>query len=374
MKPIPPSQTPMPTIATGRSPLYMEAARLIKQRIKHGEYPANTLLPSIRQLSKSLGLSHNAVQRAIQQLETERIVESQHGIGVKVLTAEDCAKTAHWIALVQPYHSLASVTLQRGLEQAMEDRSNFCVVKTSDNDPRREQQIINHLIDNGINGLLLWPVDNDDNSAYLNQVVKRVPTVLVDRLMPEVNAPAVVHDYDQAGREMVDYLASKQCKNIMVICDPVAIPTFDELKNAISDQCKKHGVIKGLAIAGEPVLQIINQCQDGDFTLAAQRAQVIGPMLTSGKYDAVICPQDQYLNYVLAQHDWLDMLGDMPIVSFRHLHTSRDLKQMHRANITNWMMDQLGLFHQAITLLDEGMIKGNMRHRVVRQESKRLIK
>ena len=78
---------------------------------------------------------------------------------------------------------------------------------------------------------------------------------------------------DQAGREMVDFLASKQCKNIMVICDPVAIPTFDELKNAISDQCKKHGVIKGLAIAGEPVLQIINQCQDGDFTLAAQRAQ-----------------------------------------------------------------------------------------------------
>ena len=119
--------------------------------------------------------------------------------------------------------------------------------------------------------------------------------------------------------------------------------------------------------------QKINQCQDGDFTLAAQRAQVIGPMLTSGKYDAVICPQDQYLNYVLAQHDWLDMLGDMPIVSFRHLHTSRDLKQLHRANITNWMMDQLGLFHKAITLLDEGMIKGNMRHRVVRQESRRLI-
>jgi DNA-binding LacI/PurR family transcriptional regulator len=374
VKPTEQQESQMPTIAPGRAPLYLEAARLIKQRIKHGEYPADSLLPSIRQLSRSLGLSHNAVQRAIQQLETERIVASQHGIGVKVLTPEDCATTAHWIALVQPYHSLASVTLQRGLERAMEDRSNFCVVKTSDNIPHREQQIIDHLIDNGINGLLLWPVDNDDNTEYLSQVVKRIPTVLVDRLVPGVDAPAVVHDYDKAGREMVDYLASQKCKNIMVICDPVSIPTFTELKSSITDQCKKQGIGAGLAIAGEPVLKIINQCQNGDFSLAAQRAQVIGPMLTSGKYDAIICPQDQYINYVLAQHDWLEMLGDMPIVSFLHKHTSRDLKLMHRANITNWIMDQLALFHKAITLLDEAMIKGNMRHRVVRLESQRQSK
>lgn len=353
-------------IAAGRSPLYMEAARLIKQRIKQGEYAPDSLLPSIRQLSKALGLSHNAVQRAIQQLETERIVTSQHGVGVKVLAADDCQTTAHWIALVQPYHSLASVTLQRGLEQAMEDRSNFCVVKTSDNDSQRERQLIDHLIDNGINGLLLWPVDDDHNVDYLNEVVKRVPTVVLDRHVQGINAPVVVHDYDAAGRAMVDHLVSKKCRKILVICDPVTIPTFDELKFAIRDQCDKHGISRELHMCNEPVLEIINQCQEGDFRLARQRAKAILPMLQSDDFNAVICPQEQYLKYVLALDKGLDSLGDMPIATFRHAQTSRDHVSIHRANITEWTLDQLAMFRQAIALLDDAMIKGGNRQRVIR--------
>ena len=344
----------------------MEAARLIKQRIKHGEYAPNTLLPSIRQLSKALGLSHNAVQRAIQQLETERIVTSQHGVGVKILAGDDCQTTAHWIALVQPYHSLASVTLQRGLEQAMEDRSNFCVVKTSDNDNQRERQIIDHLIDNGINGLLLWPVDNERNADFLNQVVKRVPTVLLDRQVTGVEAPVGVHDYDAVGREMVDYLVKKQCQKILVICDPVSIPTFEEWKTSIREQCQKHGIAQKLELMNEPVLQIINQCQDGDFRLARQRTQALGPMLRNGMYDAIICPQQQYLKYVLCDDDLLDVTEQIPILTFEHAQVARDDIALYRPNMAQWTMDQLALFRLAINLLDQTMIKGSNRSQVLR--------
>lgn len=344
----------------------MEAARLIKQRIKQGDYPTGSTLPSIRSLSKGLGLSHNAVQRAIQQLEAERIVESQHGVGVKVMAAEDCATTAHWIALVQPYHSLASVTLQRGVEQAMEDRSNFCVVKTTDNDPQRERQVIEHLIANGINGLLLWPVDNDHNAAYISEVAQSIPTVLVDRQIDGVDVPTVVHDYDAAGQEMVDFLFARGCKKIMVICDPVIISTFDELKQSIQRTCAKHGIARQLCMLDEPVLQIINDCQKGDFKLACQRNEQIANLLTSGKFDAVICPQGQYIQYVLSQNNLMNALGEMPIATFRFAQTTRDAQVMHRPNITQWTMDQLALFRQSIALLDQSMIKGTSSSRVVR--------
>jgi DNA-binding LacI/PurR family transcriptional regulator len=366
-------QTPMQhtIIATGRAPLYMEAARLIKQRIKQGAYPTGSALPSIRQLSKALGLSHNAVQRAIQQLETERIVESQHGVGVKVMAAEDCATTAHWIALVQPYHSLASVTLQRGLEQAMEDRSNFCVVKTTDNDPQRERQVIDHLIANGINGLLLWPVDNDQNVQYLQDVAKQVPTVLVDRQVSGLQVPSVVHDYHAAGLDMADYLYEHGARKIMVICDPVAISTFDELKQSIRQRCDQLGIGKKLQLVDEPVLKVIYACIEGDFRLAHECAAKIKPMFMDGKVDAVICPQGQYVEYVLCQSGLYEHLSDLPIATFRQAMTSRDVPQMNRPNIAQWTMDQLDLFKQAIAILDQAMIKGNNSTRVHRVQTYR---
>ena len=369
------SSTPPPlqpqNIAVGRSPLYMEAARLIKQQIKQGHYPIGSTLPSIRQLSKALDLSHNAVQRAIQQLETEQIVESQHGVGIKVLAEKDCAYTAHWIALVQPYHSLASVTLQRGIEQAMEDRSNFCIVKTTDNDPERERQVIDHLISNGINGLLLWPVDNDQNDAYLQDVIKQIPTVLVDREIASLQVPAVVHDYRTVGLDIVDFLHNKGCRKILVICDPVSISTFEELKQSIVESCKKHGIDKQLRLIDDPVMQLIDDCQQGDFRLALKCFENLKPILTSGDYDAVICPQGQYVQYVLAATNLLKDLAHIPIVSFRNTKTARDNYNMLCPNMIHWTMNQLSLFHEAIRQLDEQIIKGNRRKRVTRIPIKR---
>lgn len=358
-------------IAVGRSPLYMEAARLIKQQIKQGQYPVGSTLPSIRQLSKALDLSHNAIQRAIQQLETEQIVESQHGIGIKVLAEKDCAYTAHWIALVQPYHSLASVTLQRGIEQAMEDRSNFCIVKTTDNDPKRERQVIDHLISNGINGLLLWSVDNDQNAAYLQDVIKQIPTVLVDREIPNFQAPAVVHDYRKVGLDIVESLYNQGCRKILVICDPISISTFEELKKSIVKGCKTHGIHKQLRMIDDPVMQLIDQCQQGDFRLALKCFTKLKPILTSGDYDALICPQGQYVQYVLAATNLLEQIKHIPIVTFRNAKTVRDNLNMLCPNIIHWTMDQLSLFHEAIRQLDEQIIKGNRRKRVTRIPIKR---
>ncbi|MCG5030017.1 FadR family transcriptional regulator [Mesosutterella sp. OilRF-GAM-744-9] len=70
------------------TPLFRQTAEILRERILSGEYPPESILPSERELSESLGVSRVPVREAIKALEYVGIVKQERGRGVVVQRAD----------------------------------------------------------------------------------------------------------------------------------------------------------------------------------------------------------------------------------------------------------------------------------------------
>lgn len=62
-------------------PIYEQIADGIEDLILHGVYPAESQLPSVRQLATELSINPNTIQRAFTQLESKGVTYSVKGKG-----------------------------------------------------------------------------------------------------------------------------------------------------------------------------------------------------------------------------------------------------------------------------------------------------
>lgn len=62
-------------------PIYTQLVERIELRIVTGEYPPGSRLPSVRDLAAEAGVNPNTMQRALAQLEMERLVFSHRTSG-----------------------------------------------------------------------------------------------------------------------------------------------------------------------------------------------------------------------------------------------------------------------------------------------------
>lgn len=70
-------------------PIYAQIKEQIKEQIMNGAIPENTVLPSIRQLARELGVSVITTTRAYGDLEKEGFVAARQGKGSVVLSRDN---------------------------------------------------------------------------------------------------------------------------------------------------------------------------------------------------------------------------------------------------------------------------------------------
>lgn len=66
---------------TDDMPIYMQIARIIKEKIALGQLKSGDKFPSIREIASEYKVNPNTVQRSTQLLEQEGIIFSKRGIG-----------------------------------------------------------------------------------------------------------------------------------------------------------------------------------------------------------------------------------------------------------------------------------------------------
>ena len=328
-------------------------ADIVKQRIKLGHYKPGTQLPSLRTLSTELNVNVPVVQRAIRQLEREGILESQHGVGVNILETADCRTTPLIFGFIQPYFSYFSMSLQQSIENALDTRFNLCITKSSHNDPARERQEIERLISMGISGLLVWPVDAEDNGEFFREISARLPVVFVDRTLDDVRAPSVVLDYRTAGRDILRSLYDQGLSRVLVICDPARISSFDQLRLGLRAEAIAAGAEDRLTFVDYPVVRLIEGAYHEDYALADQAFEEIVPSFTSGDYDAVFCPQSEFFAYVFSDRERVPAMGDIHAVTMRSTSTLPHSRSYSLLNIEEWRIDSLKMLEAAMELLQD---------------------
>lgn len=106
------------------SPLYLQVAALLRQRIEKGEWLLGQRLPSIEVLATNIPVAKLTIRQAIRELETEGLVICKHGSGTFV--AKDVSNQ-RWYRVATDWKSL--------IDEISEGTQKTLQVQTPTSDP-----------------------------------------------------------------------------------------------------------------------------------------------------------------------------------------------------------------------------------------------
>jgi GntR family transcriptional regulator len=111
-------------IVSGAIPKYRQLLIILRNQILKGEIAPGERIPSEEDLINTYGLSRGTVRKAIAQLETERLIETEHGVGSFVRALHPNAVPFHFLSPLEPaelaakYEILAQETIPAPLDIA----------------------------------------------------------------------------------------------------------------------------------------------------------------------------------------------------------------------------------------------------------------
>ena len=110
-------------------PIYAQIKEQIKEQILNGKLMPETVLPSIRQLAKEVGVSVITTTRAYRDLEQEGFITTMQGKGSIVLAKDNQLMQEHILSRIEEYFEsaidlsrkagIADSTLKETLEELL---------------------------------------------------------------------------------------------------------------------------------------------------------------------------------------------------------------------------------------------------------------
>lgn len=93
----------------GDVPIYEQIVRQVKLAVADGLLVGGQMVPSVRQLSKSLAINPNTIARAYQELQSDRVLEPLRGRGMVVRrdAVSRCTKARDSLVVVAVRRALA---------------------------------------------------------------------------------------------------------------------------------------------------------------------------------------------------------------------------------------------------------------------------
>jgi DNA-binding transcriptional regulator YhcF (GntR family) len=349
----------LPTIKGNRIPLYHQVAQSIMQRVRTGVYQTGKTLPSVRSLSEEFGVSLNVVQQAVYRLEKDGIVVTQHGKGMTVTEGKPCNRAAIIFGFIHPYSSSMCFNQQvlGFVSEAFAERSNFAVVHSSMDDPAREREVTEHLIANGIQGLILWPASNNPNAEYFSKLSQQVPVVLVDRLLAGTDLPSVVHDFEGAGRDLCETLLCKmKKKRLLVVVDNLRISAYEEILHGIQTLAASKGRSIDITVVQLPITTMIQDINNSIFTDVDVYAPYMEKLLREGGYDAMFCTQDEFIEYVTVDTGVMDKFPSVQLATIRGTGANGRGRKYRELGLLDLVMDNTQVIAKAADIVQNWVL------------------
>ncbi len=364
----------MGSVITGNKvPLYLQVAGTLKQRVRTKVYHSGSPLPSVRKLSEEFGVSTFVVQRAVRELEEGGIVKTHHGKDMVITGEEPCEQAAIFFGFIHPYSSAMGFhrNVLEYVDEAFSERSNFAVVRSSRDNPALEREIAEHLIANGVKGLILWPATDDPNGEYFSKLSRRIPLVLVDRLLPGTDLPTVLMDYYACGREISEALFGKmKKKRLLVLMDNLRISSYQNISLGIETAARELGRMKDTTVVQLPITQVIQKFNKSDFSEVGYFADYLERLLAEGEYDAAFCTQDEFIDYCFAQTGLAGKFPSLQLATFRVTSPNERSINYTALNCLEWFSNPGQMMTQAADLVQRWVLSRQMPKDIIRLKLK----
>ena len=206
------------------TPLYSQIKSLILQSIVTGEFKTGDKIPSEMELAAIYGVSRITTKQALNELMQEGVVCRVAGKGTFVKAQEEknditlgvsglreiseeftgktpglsqAAKTKMTsVGLILPYlNDTFEMGLISGVEQELRKQDCHLIIRKSGNSPEEESRAIDALRTEGVQGLIMLPIEGMFCSESLLKLkLDKFPFVLVDRFYRGIDTNYVVSD------------------------------------------------------------------------------------------------------------------------------------------------------------------------------------
>jgi len=101
--------TPSAKIIPGSVPKYRQLLIILRNQILSGQIQPSERIPSEEELINAYGLSRGTVRKAVAQLEAEKLIETEHGIGSFVRALHPNAIPFHFLSTQPPASAESAV-------------------------------------------------------------------------------------------------------------------------------------------------------------------------------------------------------------------------------------------------------------------------
>ena len=195
--------------------------------------------------------------------------------------------------------------LAKAVEDAAHVRGHALVVGNTSNDPVREQDQLQALIERQVDGLLMISADAlSDLSVLVNS---GVPTALLDRLKGEPVFPSVSVDNEAGAYDAVRHLLGHGHQDVAYICGP---------RNSPAAEDRENGWRRALREAGRPPRS--GQLVQSEFSRLGGYNAASELLRVSSRPTAVFVASDiQAVGVIRAAHDaGVAVPDDLAVVAF----------------------------------------------------------
>ncbi len=173
----------------------------------------------VRSAIDRLGYRRNEMARTLRQGRVSRTLG---------LVIEDVAN---------PFYS----AITRGVEEETRAHGFLVIAGSSDEDPEREQLLLELLCERRVDGLLVVPAAAD-HRYLLPELAHGTPVVFIDRPPRRIEADVILLDNVGGARAAVEHLLAHGHRRIAIVADAPAISTARERYRGYEDALAAAGI------------------------------------------------------------------------------------------------------------------------------------
>lgn len=305
-------------------PMHRRISNAIATAIEDGQYGPGGALPSEQRLASDFGVSRGTLRQALAALRADGYIEVVPGRGtfVRLTTPKRPDTRRRVVGVVVPSVSRPALPeLLGAVEDELHRRGYSMLVASSGNSRAQEAGRLRRVLDEGVSGLIAYPLDQQpDSEVYAGLARQRFPVVFVDRHLVGVPVDAVLADNVGGAYALVSHLIERGHRRIaFVSSDNVGTTSVIERLQGYEQAIQAHGIARdaSLVFTGLPTVPTHPEEQE---RVSEENAARIKSFLAERRPmpTAVFALHDRIARSVLEAAIWLRLQvpRDLAIVGF----------------------------------------------------------
>jgi GntR family transcriptional regulator, arabinose operon transcriptional repressor len=225
-------------------PLYRQIVDSLKQKIDNGELLPDEKLPTEVDLADKFNVSRITSKKALEELEKMKLIYRIQGSGsyVSVEVEDTSGEKADNISGIQGSKAIAIVLpfdisygrltdCIKGATEVLGKRGYYLTIHSTDRDAEKERVILNNLYQNGIDGIIYYPLSDNRNLDVVHRLyINNYPIVTIDKYFESIPISNVISDNFKGSYEATAYLIGLGHKKIAYISD-INIESASSIRN-----------------------------------------------------------------------------------------------------------------------------------------------